>query len=43
MSFLLLVSVVLFPVRSSVKIQLWDLGFVNAYENSILRGQGLST
>ena len=27
----------------NVKIQLWNLGFVEAYENSILRGQGLST
>ena len=26
-----------------VKIQLWNLGFVDAYENSILRRQGLST
>ena len=27
----------------NVKIQLWNLGFVEAYQNSILRGQGLST
>ena len=34
------------PVRKKdkiVKIQLWNLGFVEAYQNSILRGQGLST
>ena len=28
---------------TNVKIQLWNLGFVDTYENSILRGQGLST
>ena len=28
---------------TNVKIQLWNLRFVDAYENSILRGQGLST
>ena len=28
---------------TNVKIQLWKLGFVEAYQNSILRGQGLST
>ena len=28
---------------TNVKIQLWNPGFVEAYENSILRGQGLST
>ena len=28
---------------TNVKIQLWNLGFVKAYQNSILRGQGLST
>ena len=28
---------------TNVKIQLWDLGFVEAYQNSILRGHGLST
>ena len=28
---------------TNVKIQLWNLGFVEAYRNSILRGQGLST
>ena len=27
----------------NVKVQLWNLGFVDAYQNSILRGQGLST
>ena len=30
-------------VRSTVKIQFWNLGFVDAYQNSILRGQALST
>ena len=25
---------------TNVKIQLWNLGFVEAYENSILRGHG---
>ena len=28
---------------TNVKIQLLNLGFVEAYQNSILRGQGLST
>ena len=27
---------------TNVKIQEWNLGFVDAYQNSILRGQGLS-
>ena len=27
---------------TNVKIQLWNLEFVEAYQNSILRGQGLS-
>ena len=27
---------------TNVKIQLWNLGFVEAYQNSILQGQGLS-
>ena len=26
----------------NVKVQLWNLGFVKAYQNSIFRGQGLS-
>ena len=28
---------------TNVKIQLWNLGFEEAYQNSILWGQGLST
>ena len=28
---------------TNVKVQLWNLGFVEAYQNSILRGRALST
>ena len=28
---------------TKVKIELWNLGFVKAYQSSILRVQGLST